>query len=110
MTPIELSARMHGWLEKEYAARLFTDGGEIVAYALYRQEPLVIYLRQLFVVRHRRRQGIGRAVMKVLMEDVWPRDVRLTVDVLTSNTSALMFWRSVGYRDYCLTLEIRPTA
>jgi hypothetical protein len=24
------------------------------------------------------------------------------------NTTAIAFWRSVGFRDYCLTLEILP--
>jgi hypothetical protein len=30
---------------------LFKDGKEVVAYALYREQPKEIYLRQLFVVR-----------------------------------------------------------
>jgi len=30
------------------------------------------------------------------------------VDVLCRNTSGVAFWRSVGYSDYSLTLEIMP--
>jgi len=110
MTPQELAERMHGWLHHEYAATLFAENEEIVAYALYRLQPSEIYMRQLFVVPQRRRQGLGRNAMKVLVEEVWPRGRRLTVDVLTKNTAALDFWRSIGYRDYCLTLEITPSA
>src|SRR6266404_7565286 len=66
MTVPELEQRMKGWLASEYAAVLFEDGKEIVAYALYREEPDEIYLRQLFVVRDRRRQGIGRKALEIL--------------------------------------------
>jgi predicted acetyltransferase len=68
----------------------------------------LIYLRQLFVARDRRRQGIGRRALELLRTQVWPKSTRLTVDVLVTNQPALAFWRAVGYRDYSLTLEMRP--
>ena len=73
MTVPELEQRMKGWLESEYAAVLFENPGEIVAYALYREQPKEIYLRQLFVVRNRRRKGIGREAVKILRAKVWPK-------------------------------------
>jgi len=109
MTVPELEQRMRGWLESEYTAILFEDGGEVVAYALYREQPDEIYLRQLFVVRHRRRQGLGKQAMHLLRSEIWPKTKRLTVEVLTANTAAVAFWRAVGYRDYSLKLEILPT-
>jgi ribosomal protein S18 acetylase RimI-like enzyme len=108
MTAGELAERMRDWLRGEYAARIFEDDGKVVAYALYRPQPAEIYLRQLFVVRDLRRQGIGRQAMQILFSEIWPKNVRLTVDVLAANTRAVGFWRSLGYRDYCLTLEIMP--
>jgi predicted acetyltransferase len=109
MTVPELERRLNGWLSSEYAAMLFEDGGQAVAYALYREQE-EIYLRQLFVVRNRRRQGLGRTAVEILRSKIWPKNKRLTVDVLVQNTAAISFWRSVGYRDYCLTLEILPVA
>lgn len=110
MTLPELEHRMHGWLESgEYIAILFEEAGEIVAYTLYREQREEIYLRQLFVIRNRRRQGIGRQAVEILRRQIWPKNKRLTVDVLIKNTTAIDFWRAVGYRDYCLTLEILPT-
>jgi len=106
MTVSELAQRMRGWLEGEYAAILFEEAGEVVAYALYREQPDEIYLRQLFVVRHRRRQGFGKQAMHLLRSEIWPKNKRLTVEVLVANTAAVAFWRSVGYRDYSLKLEI----
>lgn len=60
MTVPELEQRMRDWLASEYVAILFEHDGLVVAHALYREQPEEIYLRQLFVVRNRRREGIGR--------------------------------------------------
>ena len=109
MTVPELEQRMRGWLAAEYAAVIFEARNEVVAYALYRDGPDELYLRQLFVVRNHRRQGIGRAAMEILRTQIWPGNKRLTVSVLVQNTAALAFWRAVGYADYSVTLEILPS-
>lgn len=110
MTVRELEQRMGGWLQSEYKAVLFEDAGETVAYALFREQPEEIYLRQLFVVRNRRRKGVGRGAMDILRQQIWSKNKRLTVEVLTKNTAAVQFWRAVGYQDYSLALEILPVA
>jgi ribosomal protein S18 acetylase RimI-like enzyme len=109
MTVPQLEQRMRGWLEGEYAAILFEEAGAVVAYALYREQPDKIYLRQLFVLRERRRQGLGKQAMRLLRYEIWPQTKRLTVEVLTANAAAVAFWRAIGYRDYSLKLEILPT-
>ena len=108
MTVPELRERMRGWLAGEYKAVIFGPEAAPVAYALYRENAAEVYLRQLFVRRDRRREGIGRAAVEILRNRVWPRQKRLTVEVLTANVPAVAFWRSVGYKDYALTLEIMP--
>lgn len=108
MTVSQLAERMRGWLEQDYRAMVFELAGTPVAYALFREQPDEIYLRQLFVVRERRRQGLGRQAVELLRTKVWPTNKRLTVEVLTANTAAVAFWRSVGYADYSLMLEILP--
>lgn len=108
MTVPELEQRMKGWLASEYAAVIFENDGENVAYALYREQPEEIYLRQLFVIRNQRRKGIGRKAMEILRSKVWPKDKRLTVEVLVQNVGAVAFWRAVGYKHYSLTLEVLP--
>jgi predicted acetyltransferase len=108
MTVPELNERMKNWLSSEYVAVIFEEGAEVVAYALYREQPKEIYLRQLFVIKNRRRNGIGRKAMEMLRSKIWPKDKRLTVEVLVKNEAAVSFWRAMGYRDYSLTLEISP--
>lgn len=110
MTEPELARRMKFWISRGgYAALLFAVGEEVVAYALYRENPAEIYLRHLYVARGRRRQGMGRQVMRTLMDEVWPHGKRLTVEVLWTNRAAIAFWKAVGYREYSLCLEIMPS-
>ena len=65
-------------------------------------------LRQFFVQRHERRAGIGQQCVKILFSQVWPKDKRITVEVLCQNEIGIAFWRAVGFTDYCLTVEIYP--
>jgi predicted acetyltransferase len=108
MTVPELEQRMRDWISGEYQAVIYEDGGEVVAYALFREQPQEIYLRQLFVVRHLRSQGIGQRAVEILRSKIWAKTKRLTVDVLVANKRAVSFWRSIGYTDYALSLEILP--
>jgi ribosomal protein S18 acetylase RimI-like enzyme len=106
MTAAELATRMRGWLMADYRAVIFRDA-EPVAYSVFRYD-VGVNIRQFFVRRDRRREGIGRAAFELLRRQVWPEGMRLTVDALCANSAALAFWRSLGFRDYCLTLEIPP--
>ena len=111
MSVAELEERMRAWLVSgEYQAVLFEEAGEAVAYALFRETETEIHLRQFFVVRNRRREGLGRQAMQLLFSACWSREKRLTVDVLTGNLRAVAFWRALGYKDYGLSLEILPGA
>ncbi len=64
MTLPELEQRMRRWLQAEYQAILFEHGSVPVAYALYREEPDMIYLRQFFVARQHRRSRVGRQAIQ----------------------------------------------
>jgi len=110
MTVPQLERRMRDFLAGEYQAVIFEKDGAVVAYALFREQPDEIYLRQLLVVRQKRRQGIGRMAVRLLLSQIWPINKRLTVEVLVANEPAIAFWHAVGYKDYALTLEIMPSA
>jgi len=108
MTMREMGMRMRKLLASDHRATLFELHGKVVAYALYRESPKGIYLRQFLVVRSHRRKGIARRAIGVLRAQVWPKSKGLTVEVLVSNKPALEFWRNVGFRDLSLKLEIPP--
>ena len=108
MTAPQLAHRMRGWLASDYSAMIFEDEQGLGGYALYQEQEAELYLRHFFVVRNRRRQGLGRQAINLLIYSIWPADKRLTVSVLARNQGALAFWKAVGYSEYSLTLEIRP--
>ena len=105
MSVAELEQRMQAWLAGEYQAVLFDDEQGTAGYALFKREPDWIYLRQFFVQPERRRHGIGRTAMAWLLENVWKDAPRIRLDVLVGNTEGIEFWRSLGFADYCITME-----
>jgi predicted acetyltransferase len=110
MTIPELKKRMANWISIDYKIVIFEAAGEPLAYALFKERKNEIYLRQLFVRRDKRRNGIGRQAVGILLKDIWPSYTRLTVEVLISNTVAVNFWHALGFKDYCLKLELTPSS
>jgi ribosomal protein S18 acetylase RimI-like enzyme len=108
MTVPELKKRMQAWLVADYEAIIFEDEAGVVAYALYRDDGQEIYLRQFFVVRQRRQEGVGQQAMQILFDQIWAKDKRLLVEVLCQNKPAIRFWKKVGFKEYSLALEILP--
>jgi GNAT superfamily N-acetyltransferase len=105
MTVPQLCDRMDEWLRGEYWAVVMELEGAAVGYALYRLEAEYVYLRQFYVEPEYRRRGIGRSALAWLRTNVWADAPRVRIDVLVGNTAGIAFWRSVGFRDYCLTME-----
>ena len=111
MTLPEFADRMRQWLEwGEYTAILFEQAAVRVGYALYRDDPDSIYLRQFFIDHRHRRRGLGRQALEVLLVQHWPPGRRATVSVLVNNTAGLAFWHAVGFHDYALTLEMERSS
>ena len=107
-SPAWFEERMRGFLSGGYGAGLFTRGEDVVAYALYKDHPEhadTIRVRQLYVERDCRRQGIGREVLGLLRDSILPAGKRITVEVLATNLTARAFYRAVGFREYALELE-----
>lgn len=104
---------MQNWLENTYEAAIIEDQDEVVAYALYRQsddgwegDAGGIYLRHFFVVRHHRREGIGRKVFELLRINIWKQDCRITLETLIDNKRAQSFWESLGFKEYSVSYEL----
>jgi len=109
MSVPELTERMRGFLAGEYKAVLFESEGSVVAYALYHPfEECDLYLRQFFVVRGKRREGLGRQAVQILFQEIFPPDKRIIVTALSQNQRALAFWAAVGFDEYCVSFERLP--
>ena len=106
----ELAVRMRNWLTTEYQALIFEHQAAPVAYALLRDTPEWVHLRQFFVSRDRRRRGIGARAVALLRDSVIPPDKPVIVEAMAWNHRALSFWRAVGFADRYVGLESRPAA
>ena len=105
MTASELQERMTAWLGNAYEATLILQEGTVIGYALYRFDGESVYLRQFYVGREHRRRGVGTRAISWLLAHVWHQTTRLRLDVLVGNQPAINFWRSLGFSDYCITME-----
>ena len=103
----ELTDRMKKWLRSGYKAVIFEEDS-VVAYALFRKVSHGIYLRQFFVPEPERRKGYGSEAMRLLVEEIWPKGIRVTLDVLAHNEGAHGFWKSVGFTDYSVRMKKLP--
>jgi ribosomal protein S18 acetylase RimI-like enzyme len=110
-----LAERMRGWLETDYSAALGLVETETesdrdtdpAVYALWRpDENNAVYLRQFFVARQHRRRGLGTAAPRILREQYWPPATRIRLDVLVTNERGLAFWRSFGFQDHAILMEL----
>jgi len=107
MSVAELENRMRGWLIRAYTAVMFLNDGNVVGYALYRNDDSGIFLRQFFICRAERRKGFGRAAVDLLLGRIWPDGAAVSLEALWANEAAIAFWRAVGFEDYALTLRRR---
>jgi predicted acetyltransferase len=109
MNIAELTERMRGFLAATYKAILFEEDGEVRAYALYHPyEESDLYLRQFFVVRGKRRVGLGREAVRLLFDEIFPPEARIIVTALSHNQRAIAFWSEVGFDQYCVSFERLP--
>ena len=108
MTVAELTLRMREWLAGEYRARIFVCDGIDAGYALYRELPEFVHVRQFYVLPERRRRGIGAAALGALREHEFPAGKRVLVEAMTWNAAALAFWRACGFCDRYVGLEAPP--
>ncbi|MDR3085896.1 MAG: GNAT family N-acetyltransferase [Christensenellaceae bacterium] len=103
MNTEELALRMRGFLEGEYSAYFFESKGEIVGYALLRLSEEPPFLRQFFICRGRRREGLGRAAFEALLRELSLSS--LSLEVLEGNERGLAFWRALGFESYSYALR-----
>ncbi len=105
MNPGQVEDRISRFLGGDYEAAIFSTEGMDVGYALWRPAEHGIYIRQLFVVASKRRQGIGRATVELLLSKILPPDGPASVEVLVGNTPGLAFWHAMGFEDHAIEMS-----
>jgi GNAT superfamily N-acetyltransferase len=117
MTMAELQQRMRAWWMEGRSLRLFLDEDEqsVVGYAVFylRSEEYFpdkkhIYLRQMYVERAQRNQGIGQQALKWLIKNEFPAGCKVIIDVLASNPRGLAFWQRMGFAPNYTNMRLDP--
>jgi ribosomal protein S18 acetylase RimI-like enzyme len=109
--PLSLPAlveRMRRWIDGgEYEVLLLRRGGRATGYLVWRLEDRGAYLRHFFICRDQRRQGWGRAAMRLLRRDVIPKDRPIQIEAAIGNKAGIAFWRAIGFQDFGLSMELK---
>lgn len=104
MTINDLAIRMEGFLNGEYEAYLILHESIPSGYCLFRDDGDYIYVRQLYIERNLRKQELGSSIIKYLRNRCWVNR-KIRVEVLCHNKNGLDFWRRIGFKDYCITMQ-----
>ena len=104
MNTEQLTQRMSGWLQGEYDSYLVKIDDRIAAYCLYRDDGQYYYLRQLYVDRSFRRQGIATQLLDWMYANIWA-DKTVILDVLIHNHIAILFYEKYGFKIQVLRME-----
>jgi len=110
LTAAEIAPRLREWLATDYRASVFEVDGVPFGYAIHRELADITHLRHFHVVARFRRRGLGRQVVEILRNEVFPRDRRLLVEALVSNAAGIAFWEAVGFAKRYVGLQIAPPA
>ena len=99
----QLADRMSGWLQTEYTCYLAVADGATIGYCLFRDDGEFYYMRQLFVDRGHRRQGIATELLDWMYENVWA-DKKGRLEVLAHNKDAIAFYEGYGFSPDCVRM------
>ena len=113
MSTEQLADRMRAWfMSAEWHIDLIYSHGAVVGYALYQFQPdpyqedrQNVYLRQYFVKREYRNQGVGLEGIRLLLTKRFQDVGTVTIDVLETNPAGMRFWRKAGFLSYSMTMK-----
>lgn len=113
MTVAQLEERFKRFIDQEgWSVDLFALDDEIIGYATHRYEADLaepsgrrIYLRQFYIVRHRRRGGAGHVAFDELVRARFQPGERIYLEVIENNPGGKVFWLRTGFTAYGTIME-----
>ncbi len=107
MTVPAAEDRLRQWLSGgAFHGMIFAVSSEDVGYLLYEELPpdpalrgsqSALYVRQFFIVRHKRRNGLGRAAFQRFLANHNTAGLPVVLDVKATNPAGHSFWTSLGF-------------
>ncbi|MCO6187615.1 GNAT family N-acetyltransferase [Rhizobium sp. L1K21] len=113
MNVSEMEERFRKFVGHEgWSVDLFLLDDEIVGYATHKRETdpsnprrQRIFLRQFFIVRHYRRDGMGQAAFNALASARFKAGDHLMLEAIENNPGGRVFWQRLGFTPYSAILE-----
>lgn len=113
MTVDQLEERFKRFIDHEgWSVDLFMLDDEVIGYATHRYEPDLaepsgkhVYLRQFYIVRHRRRGGAGHLAFDELVRTRFRPGERIYLEVIENNPGGKVFWQRTGFTPYGAIME-----
>lgn len=107
-SPGKFQRRFEEWLRTgEWQVDVVVEDYQIVGYAVYQERrdyyyesKTVTYLRQFYIDRDHRGQGVGREALSVLVETRFRKGQSVAVDVVATNPGGHGFWSKMGFSPY----------
>ncbi len=114
LTVDELKERFKRFVGQDgWSVDLLMSDGEIIGYATHRYETdeaartgTSVHLRQFFISRDHRAQGIGRAALQALIQARFKPGERIFLNVLEDNLRGKAFWSRTGFVPYGTIMEM----
>jgi GNAT superfamily N-acetyltransferase len=110
----QLEQRMLNWLTTDdWEVDLVLLAGGVIGYALYQfrvhsilADAEEVYLRQYFIRRRYRGNGIGLAGIQLLKDSRFEHVKTIVIDVLLSNPKGIRFWQKAGFFSYYMNMRL----
>jgi ribosomal protein S18 acetylase RimI-like enzyme len=97
MTPDEVRSRMLSFLQSnEYSVFVLNQNSEIKGYAVIKTGSKPMFLRQIFVKREFRKQGLGAYIINELLKKLNINEMDL--EVMAWNQAAIEFYEKFGFK------------
>jgi len=114
MSIAQLQARMAEWLIADrYRVETIIADETVIGYIIYSirkdeyfPDRQMVFVRQFYVAREHRRQGVGKRAFELLADTRFPTNCTISLDVLTSNSNGQRFWASLGFQPYYVNLKL----
>lgn len=91
----QLKERMRHFINTDYRAYFFKHDEKVVGYVLVDTTKVPLYIRQFFICREFRRQGLGSVAFRKLLEKLGTNAI--DIEVLPWNECGKGFWKSLGF-------------
>ncbi len=103
----QLMERMKNILSGEWKAVIISKDSEDIDYLIYKVSPdkyfpdqTELHIRQYFIKRQHRGNGLGTYAFDIISKEYFPNDAVLTLDVLEINPKGRKFWEKIGSKPY----------